>query len=83
MSDLWEKQILPESFHKGSQVRLLIIFHSRDISPDTAEAEKSLFTPESLRNLLLQSDHPDLPFSLIIREWGREIFYFTQDLHMT
>jgi len=69
------KQIPFESFHRESQNRLLILFHCRDISSDAAEAESSLFTPESLRHFLLQFDHPDLPFSLIIREWDREIVH--------
>src|SRR5450755_4330534 len=65
---------------QGCQHRLTLFAHGAQITPDAAKGGDTSFTAKGTRDLLLNFDHPQIPFCLIIRKWDGQVVQKSQYL---
>jgi len=77
----WRGEWIPHKCAtKRGEDRPFILLHCWERSPNPAERGSYIITPESTRNFLLEFDHPDIAFGLIVRRGDGEIVRERKDL---
>ena len=65
---------------ESSQHGTPLLAHGGEVAANDTEGRRTIFAPKGARNLLLDFNHPKIPFSQIVRKWQRKVIEESQHL---